>query len=349
MFFYKLYLLMKKFFLLLFTILLSFWLSFWYEQYWFSEYNEKSWIISFSCTNQCYVIIWEKWNLDYMKLQWAVNWNWTIAYWYIIWNEIALISQQNVFLQTQINESINFSDYTQYFGSISDDSNLILLLNWTINWDIYIDADVFSFWEKFIQWWKSFRKFDTFKPYTINLLYWPIINWKNANRRFYWIFIILFVVTLLIKTDRHKKVKILLIGIVSLRFLYDLRMWLEFINYYNDDYKNYISQERYKGMFRDRWNFYWFVNYVKDNIDTDCKNKGISFYTDNTRPFPWSMKYFLYPNKIVINENPDKCIIVYWSSSIKSIDNNTIEIASKQYHWKILRYADNAFIFINNK
>jgi len=311
------------------------------------------WTINFSCENQCYITLWEKGNIDYLNIKWSLNWNWDISYWFTIWEQIAIINQKSVFLQTQIDESINFQDYAQYLSEIPNNANLILLVNGKINGNLNIDANIFSIWEKFSQWRKSFRTFDSFKPYTINLLYGPIVNWKNFNKGFYIIFIILFIIVLFIKKNQKTKIKILLSWLLILWCIYDIRMWLEWIKYYQDDFKNYVSENKYEKIYRDRWDFYSFVDFVQDRLKSEwVKNfEEIWFFTDNTRPFPWSMKYFLYPYRIRDNQDIWTYLIVYQSSKVKIIDNNNIEIDRNTITGKIIKFQgqDYAFIFIKDK
>ncbi len=340
-----------KILVLLFNLFLLAWVSFGYQQQWFSQYQEWADWISFSCQNQCVITLWQKDKIDYLDLNWNAKWNGIIAYWFLVWDQISLLNQYEVVVSADINDSMNFVEYKQYFSSIPWITDLILLVNGNLNWNIKIDSGKFSFGKKLSQWWKDFRTFDSFKPYTINLLYGPIVNWENFNKWFYVMFIILFIVLLFIKKDKRTKLKILLSWLLILWCIYDIRMWLEWINYYREDYKNYISQGTYQKVYRDRWDFYSFVDFVQNQLKLEwVKNfEEIWFFTDNTRPFPGSMKYFLYPYRIRNNQDIWKYILVYQSSKVKIIDNNSIEIDNDKITGKIIKFQDYAFIFIKNK
>jgi len=203
--------------------------------------------------------------------------------------------------------------------------------------------------EKISMGWKDFWTFDTYKPYTINLLKWPMVLGESANYIFYWIFII-WAIVILIKFWRksEKCKKWLLILWISLWIIYDLRMWLEFIWYYRNDYNTYISKPKYEKIYRDRGDFYAFVDFAKDNLKDLKQWQEISFYTDNTRPFPWSMIYFLYPYNILVNKNSNKYYIIYWYSNFQLSWEKLVLSWENIWDWKLIKFKDYAFIFIKN-
>ena len=149
--------------LLLFFCLFS-WFSFGYQQQWFSQYQEWPDWISFSCQNQCVITLWQKDKIDYLELNWNVKWNGFIAYWFLVWDQISLLNQYEVVVSADINDSMNFVEYKQYFSTIPWNTNLILLVDGNLNWNVKIDSGKFSFGKKLSQWWKNFRNFDSFKP-----------------------------------------------------------------------------------------------------------------------------------------------------------------------------------------
>ena len=334
---------MKKIFSPICLILWILWFlgfSYWYDQYWFSEYKEKSWITSFSCTNQCYITLGQKWNIDYMNLQWSANGNWTIAYWFTMWEQIALINQQNVFWVTQINEAINFWDYAQYFSSIPDNASLILLVNWSIKWDLNIDANIFSIWEKFSQWWKDFRKMETFTPYSINLRYWVKMNWTSIIKYWYIIFIIAWLLILLFKKwKKEQKLKtIFYVWIWIFLFIWIrntitytsiLHQWL---NWFNSN-KNYY----------DLGDYIQFTSEIREKLNLDSKKltkDDCKIYINSYQEWPFTShreSFYLKPCERVLTwELAD--YLIYYKTDVSAEDSNK----------KILINHDNNYLLENN-
>lgn len=352
---------MKKFFppiYLLCSVFLILGFSYWYEQYWFSEYKEKSWKSSFSCTNQCYITLAQKWNVDYMNLQWSLNWNWTIAYWFTVWEQFALINQQNVFGVTQINEAINFSDYAQYFSSIPDNANLILLVNGSVKWDLNIDANVFTIWEKISQWWKQASQYYEYNPRTINFLEWPMRNWKYINQYFFKLIIILLVIWLVWYFFASKKWKrnALIYSICVLSFF---RVFFSYFSTKNQIkiYKDAVDATNIMENWR-VWkssDFYQFLDFIKTKVPNWEKWYFIAPY-----PFDFEWKYHIYPNVKFDNITWVNYIFYYnpyWSDANTSLwfkepkysDNILSRDWNKLNISDVIDYTDYAKIYILKK
>ena len=330
---------LRAFTLLLIVSLIT-WFTFWYQQYWFSEYNEKAWNVSFSCSNQCYITLWEKNNIDYLNIKWSVNWNWDIAYWFTIWEQIALINQQKIFLQTQVNESINLSEYAQYFSSIPWNANLILLINWSVNWELNVDANVFSLWEKLSQWWKDFWSFETFTPYSINLRYWVKMNWISIVKYWYIIFIIASILVLIInKWKKEQKYRIIFYIWIWI-FLF---IWIRNTITYTKILNQWLKWFNANMSYFDLWDYIWFTNEVREklNLDSnaftkdDCK---IYINSYQERPFTTHREsFYLKPCERVMTWDLANYII-YYKTEIQSQDSDK----------KVLLNSNNSFLLENN-
>ena len=189
---------------LLFFFLFS-WFSYWYQQQWFSQYQEWSDWISFFCKNQCVIMLWQKDEIDYLDLNWNVKWNGIVSYWFLFWDQISLLNQYEVVVSSDINELINFVEYKQYFSSIPWNTDLILLVNGNVNWNIRINAGKFSLGQKFSQGWKDFRKMETYTPYSINLRYWITLMWTSIVKYWYILFIVVSILILISKDEKKNK------------------------------------------------------------------------------------------------------------------------------------------------
>jgi len=342
-----------KFFLI---ILLFFWLQnfcFWFNwQQWFKNFEQKNNWISASCEKQCFITLWQLNSNDKIKISWDFSWKWNFWYWFLIWNKFVPGKILQINWLSKIYNEFDFSN-SQYYSQIPKNSEIILVFNWKVSSEL-LKYEVVrnSFWENFISKWNNFWTFDTFKPYTINLLYWPKIWWKSVNTLFYWIFIlwlIFFIWYWYINWKEKNIFRNIFILWLVLWGIYDIRMTSEINKYYLDDYKNYISQENWEKFFRDRGYFYSFLDFVKKNLDWKIKKfEQISFYTDNSWPFPWSAKYFLYPYIVEKNKITEKIFVIYWYKNFK-IDWNILFLNwEKIWDWNFLNFKKWWFIFIKN-
>lgn len=320
-----------------YTSLFAIWLGanlptigFAYQQNWFINYIEYWNQTTADCQTQC-IIVGKTIETDNARIiKGEVNGQWAIIIGTLINNQFQ--SQKQFIIQdTQIlNETIQLQ--------WDKNSLAAIVVNGSIKrQDLTIQQTYLTIIEKIGNWRKQFRTMDTFKPYTINLLYGPRINGKSALNIFYWLTAIATIIILILdKTKTQKKYYILAIGAVAV-LLYDIRMWTEINNYYLHDMKTYIGQE--DQIFRDRGDLYQFMDELKQELKkADIKQNTkaqISFYSDLQRPVPWAMKYFLHPYQFTTNEysQDTQAFIFYGPSAIAQIENNTLNINGQQIDW----------------
>lgn len=319
-----------------------------YQQQGFSEFQEDVGGVRFVCDNQCFLLVGSlEW--DYISLRWRITGSGMMGYGFLVGQQIVPGEIFQVSDSALLDKQFVFRDLS-FFSQIPKDAQLVLLAQGQVMWnDLLFSFGAYSFFNKILQWWKDFWTFDTFKPYTINLLYWPMIWGKNANVLFYWIFLFMVIIVLVLtKFSFQKKILYILLWWLSLWLIYDVRMWLESISNYRHDYKTYISQSWYQKTYRERGDFYSFVDFTRDTLSKlwISSNEQIIFYTDNAWPFPGSMKYFLYPYDVQVNTGQSNYYVVYDSQfAVKNNDHflhNWIDIWS----WVFYDFSPNAFIFV---
>lgn len=338
---------MKKI-ILTFWILLFPFFVFSYQQQGFSQYQENLWSMDFVCESQCLTLIWEKDAYDWLDINWQIDGQWILWYGFLVEQQIIPWEILQINGSTNINQNFIFSQ-SPYFQQIPNWSQIMLIVEGNIRWTLNPELSFQSFWEKTQMGWKDFWTFDTFKPYTINLLRWPMIFNKSANWILYVIFIIFSLIILFfIKKPLNKKLKYIWLWLLSLLLIYELRMWLEMMNYYKNDYNTYISQSWYEKVYRDRGDFYSFVDFSTNTLSKMelPKFQSISFYTDNTWPFPGSMKYFLYPYDIEVNLHQSNYFIVYWYQNFERTWSTLILSGINLWAWTFYDFSPSAFIFV---
>ncbi len=248
------------------------------------------------------------------------------------------LSFSDVPLQTQINESINFNDYAQYFSTIPNDSNLILLFNWNVNWELDIDANAFSIFEKFSQWWKDFRDMETYTPYSINLRYWVKINWISIVKYEYIVFIITSIFILIFKKwKKEKKIKTIFYLWLWLFLFTWVRNTITYTSILNQWLKWFYTDKTYF----DLWDYIAFTDKVRAELDLDNYSKDdCKIYIDSfqDRPFVWHREsFYLKPCERVLT----------WDLADYKIYYKT-EIPQEDLNKKILINSNNNYLLENN-
>lgn len=329
----------KSLCLLLLFFCLFLWFSFGYQQQWFLQYQEWVDWISFSCVNQCAITLWEKDKVDYLNLDWTVNWNGIIGYGFLNWDQISLLNQYEVRVSSQINDYMNFVEYKEYLSSIPWNTDLLLLVNGNVNWNLYLDSGKFSFGQKITQWWKDFWEMETFTPYSINLRYWVVINWTSIVKYGYIIFIIVTILILLFNKWKKKKFKIIFYVWIWI-FLF---IWIRNIITYTHILNQWLHQFNSDGSYYDIWDYIRFTNEIREklNLDSsklskdDCK---IYINSYQERPFTTHREAFYLKPCERVHTWDMADYKIYYKTGVPSEDSNK----------KILINYDNNYLLKNN-
>ena len=326
--------------LLLLFFCLFFWFSFAYQQQWFSQYQEWPDWISFSCQNQCVITLWQKDKIDYLDLNWNAKWNGIIAYWFLVWDQISLLNQYEVVVSSDINDSMNFVEYKQYFASIPWNTDLILLVNGNLNWNIKIDAGNFSFSQKFSQWWKEFRKMETYTPYSINLRYWITLMWTSIIKHWYILFIVAAMLILIFKKWKKEQKFRMIFYVWLWMFLF---IWIRNVITYTSILNQWLSWFKEDKAYFDLWDYIAFTDKIRTELNLDSENiskDDCKIYIDSfqDRPFVWHREsFYLKPCKRVFT----------WDLADYKIYYKT-QIPADDYNKKILIDFNNNYLLVNN-
>lgn len=328
---------MRKISLFVFFIFLFLWVSGAYQYQGFDTYIEhETNRVSFSCTTQCILFLGTKWTYDTVTLDGISGEGEVIVGALNNNNQLIPVTAQTVWSNT----THSFLLQNTELGKIPSTTPIALLFSGTFTANtstIYFSR--FSITHKLRSWRKELRTFDTFKPYTINLL-------KGAKRNgtpLAKIGLYLFLVSSIILYFFNPKtfLRNTFLFWLALWMFIDLRMWVEALQYYINDYTRYITQPIYQKTYRDREDFYSFVDFARDEL----KKRNIpewtiiNFVTPNTWPFPDSMIYFLYPYDVKVNyTGNDIAATIYY----QWIDKDTLGIDSDESTLTV--FSDTAFI-----
>lgn len=279
---------MKRYVICIFVCYFSLiWFSFGYQQQWFSQYQEWTEWISFNCSSQCVIMLWQKDKIDYLDLEWTVKWNWVIGYWFLIWDQVSLLNQYGVVVSSDIKDSMNFAEYEQYFASVPWDTDLMLLVNWNINWNIKLNSGKFSFGQRINQWWKDFWQMETFTPYSINLRYWIILMWMSIVKYWYILFVVLAVLILIFKKWKRKQKYRTIFYLWLWMFLF---IWIRNAITYTSILNQGLSWFKLDKTYFDLWDYIEFTDRIRNELNLDSKEitkDNCKIYIDSfqERPF----------------------------------------------------------------
>jgi hypothetical protein len=320
--------------------LLLIWFTFWYQEQWFSKYEEKSGWINFNCTSQCIITLWQKDKIDYLNLDWIVNWNGIVGYGFLVWNQMTLLNQYNVTLKSSINESVNFIDLKQYLSSVPWDTDLVLLFNGSINWDIKVDAGKLSFGKKISQCWKDFWNMETFTPYSINLRYWVSLMWTSIVKVGYILFIILSILILIFKKwKKEQKFKVIFYVWLWLFLFIWIRNLITYTSILNQWLKWFKENKTYFGL----WDYIEFTSEIRKELNLDSKEiskDDCKVYINSFQDRPFSAhreSFYLKPCERVLTWNLADYKIYYKT-----------EIPSGDLDKTVLVNFNNSYLLENN-
>ncbi|MBI3331915.1 hypothetical protein HYZ99_03060 [Candidatus Peregrinibacteria bacterium] len=187
--------------------------------------------------------------------------------------------------------------------------------------EVTIQRIAFFRWNLFEKTWeavKSFWTLDTFRPYTINFLWGPVLTFNPISRerlfrsippvgwsvnRILYVTMILIGLACMFWHMRQKRrgvrealrrpLTIFLLSLAGLWLFYDLRMGLETIAYYVRDYRTYVAADADERTFRDRGYFYDFVDQVLPHVQG---RKRYIFLSPFRWPYLGAVRYLTYPS-----------------------------------------------------
>lgn len=236
-----------------------------------------------------------------------------------------------------------------------------------------VETGYFTLSEGIAMRWKNFWTFDDYTPRTINFLWGPQIfkekpdllalfkalppPIKSVNTVFYYLLAAAIIFSAgwkLINRNRPEKTRYCLAGlslaVICLWVFYDVRMGAEFLSYFKDDFDSYISRPEAERSFRDRGNFYTFVNEVKKHTALEPM---YMFLTSYRWPYLGSIRYYTYPSlpkQIKDGERP-RLWIVYAQKGISLNADNQLVLDGEVLTEKgsvLFSLSSEAFIFREN-
>lgn len=327
----------------IYTVICTFsliWFSFWYQQQWFSQYQEWSEWITFNCTNQCIVTLWQKDKIDYLNIDWTINWNGVVWYGFLMWDQISLLNQYNVVLSSQITEYINFVEYRQYLASIPWNTDLILLVNGNVKWNMKIDASKFSLWQRFSQWWKDFWEMETFTPYSINLRYWVYLLWTSIVKYWYILFILAAVLILILKKwKKEEKFKVIFYVWLWMFLFIGIRNTITYTSILNQ----WLTWFGNNKVYFDLWDYIAFTDKIRTKLNLDSKEiskDDCKIYISSLQDWPFSVhreNFYLKPCERVLTWDLAD-YKVFYKTGIPTEDSNN----------KVLVNFNNSYLLENN-
>ena len=316
----------------------------------FESFAEKDGKIIFSCKAQCVYILWGyNRQFDYIDTRISAKGQGKIWYGFVNGQQI-IPGEITPFANGE--QRFSFAKLS-FLSQIPDGLSVVMIVDGDIAGDVSSEMKQNTFSESMVSGWNDFWTFDSFRPYSINLLYGPRIFGTSVNGTFYMLFIFFSLIALFVLFLRGKEKKFLATVCIiggALWIVYDMRMTLELNGYYIKDYKEYISQESGVRSFRDRGNFYDFMNFTQKTLgEVNVWNKKtVSFFTDNEWPFYGSATYFLLPSILEKSKKDVDILVFYGYKDALATGDNLIVWWEVIGTGTIVHFSKQAFIFIRN-
>lgn len=282
----------KKLFILFF-LLFSFNLSYWYENQWFDKYSENKEKVTFECNKQCFIVLGKKENSDFVEIIWNVKWNWSIWYWFLNWQKIIPAEFYKFWWDENITQKFLFTNLA-YYSQLIPDIGVVLIIDWDVKAsDITLRKWTIWLFESIENWFSEALKYREYNPRTINFLEWPTWNWKYINEVFFpfIIFILFFAFIWYLFGEWDVRRKFLYFLVWTLAFSW---LFFDFFNVTNqikiyDDVKS-VKNIMQNGRVGKQNDLYWFLDFIKTKVPSKEKWFFISPY-----PFDFEWKYHIYP------------------------------------------------------
>lgn len=255
---------------------------FWFEQQWFTQYTETSQGISFSCTQQCFILLWNKWSNDSVTVKWIQGQGQMIV-WALGQNwQLIPLGQQNIVKdQSDYVLIINSSQ-----GDIPTDAQLWVVFVGSISAvDMQISLWSLSFWDKIIEWWRGFwlNEWQTF--YGINLRYGHKIWSTSVVIIWYRVVVLTLIVFLFLWRFRFKNilyVSLVVYLLIAVRNQIDYsvttKQWLQ----------TYVFASSWSKVYGNLWDYYEFIDrarWVMRIEDKMVKRCRVYLECTQERPF----------------------------------------------------------------
>lgn len=324
---------MKKVLLWLF-FLVHIWTAYWFEQQWFSTYNEANSVITATCKQQCVAVGPLFVGNDFVKVEGTVQWQWTFIVWFMIQNQIFTFLQEKIEWKKDISLSGDIASMPQA-NTIPADATIVILVQGNMELS-NISFEVWSKWmfEKVSAWVKSASQYATYSPRTINFLEAPMWNWMYITQHFFYrlLFMVLGCVILFYIVDKKNKKNVLLTWWIIIAFFWIIVDIFAFIQQKNL-YKQIVNsspmqQTRYGAQNAE----IQYLEYVKQIIPA-----WSNVYIYAAYPYDFELQYRLYPHTRIWTTWNSSYIIwynPYWPTNPFNYVNPIISENSVQVWWE---------------
>ena len=309
-------------------------------------------------------------SFDVLRVTYSSNQPWQANF---VWRLAGM--DQDVFIETPVDLpanpgaatfAINTESFERWTGSaevmgFSFPAGVHVILH-----QVYVVE--YSLTEKALQAFKTFWKMDSFRPYTINMVWGPQIfsipfsysilfeglppPIKTVNRFFYMLLIFGLIFIILTRLQPLRRWREWAIGgtflvLCTCWLVLDLRMGSELLSYSYTDYQQYIAPTENRKLFRDRGQFDVFMRQAIELVDED----QYVFLSEENWPYLGNARYLTYPVRPVLHNtvaDSPRTWIVYEHTNTGLTDDGrlTVDGVPISPPGKIVRnFRANAFVF----
>lgn len=238
---------------------------------------------------QCYMV--SEWSLDaneQILLSGSLQGSGQIFYWFLVNNQI--ISGGVLASESFTGKRAAILYDSPYFSRVPKSARIIIVFDggWQIE-SLVPELGTLSTWAYMNNLWDRFWRFDTYKPYTINLLMGPEV------RQWMYVFITIIGVILLVVSALTKNRMLVACSVVSVAWiLFEIRMGTEIASYALSDITSIHTQGTAQ-QFRDQGNLHEFSRFAQNEVQNRLWKPTPLVTLDNGWPHYGMLIYGLYP------------------------------------------------------
>ena len=301
---------MKKYGLLI-AITALFWCTtsvFAYKQQWFTQFQEDqiNGTVSFTCPNQCLLLMWDVNEWDIITVNWTIAWEGTIWYWYLVGNAVYPTTMLNIWASTEYKWVL--SEH-QMYAQIPKEwwTQVVILVQWKVTAsNLSVSFDLKTIWDI----WNSFWKVENIAPYSINLHYWP--TWGSWSWPLFWTILALLITILsriiATQTQHNKKTfwSIVVWSFIWIMIVWWGRLLVDYIKITHQESQKFVQVSENEKTVFDLHDYIYVTEQVRNKLKLDeldeWKSKKCTIYAESWQPRPfiphWAFVY-LRPCEVI--------------------------------------------------
>lgn len=306
-----------------------------YQQQGFTTYAETGGTISFSCTTQCFILLWPLGSNQLLALKGTMQWGGQIGYGFLVGQQI--YPGEMLLANGSVNSSFVFPRHQLFSKLDKQQTQIALVVNGNVQTtDLTIDFWKLFFSEKVAMMWTDFRTNEPLRPYSINLRYGIKLLWTPLFIMMYWLFALGVVAIFFTNRSGEKKRSAIFLFACVLLVLFSLRNIWNRTDWTITWFTTYVAPETDQKTFFDLGDYPVFIQKMRTALSLDEKfwATTCTMFFDAAQEWPFKVhadtvymkpcepaadkttaEYIVYYKKPIGPEGQGKEVLLDWNGS----------------------------------